>query len=70
MRLTGFSAIEYAEKRNLRLRKHPDQCDGPRDGLSIAEAETIADNDEALIFLDVPEEEYEEAGPTTFGPEQ
>jgi len=58
MRLTGFAAIEYAEKEGLPLNKHPDAVDGPRNGLSIAEAEAIADEDPELIWLDVPEAEY------------
>ena len=58
MRLTGFTAIEYAEKEGLTLNKHPDAVDGPRQGLSVAEAEAIAAEDPNLIWLDVPEEEY------------
>ena len=42
MRLTGYAAIEFAEKQNLRLSKHPDRLDGPREGLTVAEAEAIA----------------------------
>src|SRR5438067_1168882 len=30
MRLTGFQAIEYAEKEGLKLSKHPDRIEGPR----------------------------------------
>jgi hypothetical protein len=58
MRLTGFEAIEYAEKEGLRLNKHPDSISGPRIGLSIAEAEAIASEDPGLIWLDVPDEQY------------
>jgi hypothetical protein len=58
MRLTGFAAIEYAEKEGLKLHKHPDNIDGPRIELSIAEAEAIAAEDPSLIWLDVPDEEY------------
>ena len=58
MRLTGFAAIEYAEKQGLTLHKHPDPIDGPRDSLSVAEAEAIADEDADLIWLEVPDEEY------------
>jgi hypothetical protein len=58
MRLTGFSAIEYAEKEGLKLNKHPDRIEGPRLGLSIAEAEAIASEDEDLIWLDVPNAQY------------
>jgi hypothetical protein len=58
MRLTGFAAIEYAEKEGFTLNKHPDKIQGPRTGLSIGEAEAIADEDPELIWLEVPEEEY------------
>src|SRR5205085_6682782 len=53
MRLTGFEAIEYAEKQGLLLNKHPDSVIGPRIGLTIAEAEAIASDDAELIWLDV-----------------
>jgi hypothetical protein len=58
MRLTGFKAIEYAEKEGLRLNKHPDSISGPRIGLSLAEAEALASEDPGLIWLDVPDDEY------------
>jgi len=58
MRLTGFAAIEYAEQEGLTLNKHPDTIEGPRIGLSIAEAEAIADEEPELIWLDVPEDQY------------
>jgi hypothetical protein len=70
MRLTGFDAIEFAEKHNLRLNKLGDPVDGPSEGLTIAEAEAIADGDEALIYLDVPDEQYEKAAPTSFQPDR
>jgi hypothetical protein len=60
MRLTGFEAIEYAEKEGLKLHKHPDRIDGPRVELSIAEAEAIATEDPDLVWLDVPDDEYGE----------
>ena len=50
MRLTGFEAIEYAEKEGLKLNKHPDSHEGPRVGLSIAEAEAIGSDDPELIL--------------------
>ncbi len=49
MRLTGFDAIEYAEKQGLTLNKHHDSVSGPRTGLSIAEATAIASEDLGLI---------------------
>jgi hypothetical protein len=70
MRLTGFAAIEFAEKHNLRLKKHGDPVDGPVEGLTVAEAEAIADEDEGLIYLDVPDQEYYDAPPTSFQPDR
>jgi hypothetical protein len=58
MRLTGFDAIEFAEKEGLTLNKHPDSIQGPHQGLSIAEAEAIATEDASLIWLEVDEHEY------------
>ena len=70
MRLTGFSAIEFAEKHNLSLRTHGDPGAGPVAGLTGAEAEAIADEDEGLIYLDVPDEEYHGAPPSSFQPDR
>ncbi len=70
MRLTGFDAIEFAEKHGLRLTRKADRIDEYRSGLTIAEAEAIADEDEDLIFLDIPDEEYANAPPTDFAPER
>lgn len=58
MRLTGFAAIEYAEQEGLRLNKHPDSIEGPRVGLSVAEAEAIASEDADLIWLDIADDIY------------
>jgi hypothetical protein len=58
MRLTGFDAIEYAEQEGLTLNKLADSIDDGASGLTIAEAEAIADEDADLIWLDVPEDEY------------
>ncbi len=58
MRLTGFAAIEYAEQEGLKLNKHPDSVDGPRIGLTVPEAEAIADEDPDLIWLDIADEQY------------
>ena len=68
MRLTGFDAIEFAEKHNLRLSKRGDKVDGPSEGLTVAEA--VADEDETLIFLDVPDDQYHAAAPTSFQPDR
>jgi len=70
VRLTGFAAIEFAEKQNLRLNKHPTRLEGPVSGLSVAEAEAIADDDESVIYLDVPDEVYNNAPPTLFEPDR
>jgi hypothetical protein len=70
MRLTGYTAIEFAEKHNLTLSKHGDTVDDPATGLTVAEAEAIAEDDEDLVYLDVPEEEYAAAPPTSFEPDR
>lgn len=70
MRLTGFDAIEFAEKQGLLLNKHPNSISGPRIGLSTAEAAAIATDDPDLIWLDVVDEEYYSAPPTDFEPER
>lgn len=70
MRLTGFAAIEFAEKHNLPLKKQGDPVNGPSGGLTVAEAEAIADEDEELIYLDVPDAEYDNAPPTSFQPDR
>ena len=70
MRLTGYAAIEYAEKHNLTLSKHGDAVDDPAHGLTVPEAEAIAEEDEDLVFLDVPEAEYAAAPPTSFEPDR
>jgi hypothetical protein len=58
MRLTGFSAIEYAERAGITLNKLADRIDDGAEGLSIAEAEAIADDRPDLIWLDVNDNEY------------
>ena len=58
MRLTGFEAIEYAEKESLPLNKRADNVDDASTNLSIAEAEAIATDDPELIWLDVADEAY------------
>lgn len=70
LRLTGFSAIEYAEKQGLLLNKHPDRTSGPRTHLSIGEAEAIASEDESLVWLDVAESDYYAETPISFEPER
>jgi hypothetical protein len=58
MRLTGFEAIEFAEKEGFKLNKSADSVDEARSGLTIAEAEAIATDDPDLIWLEVSEAEY------------
>jgi hypothetical protein len=58
MRLTGFDAIEFAEKAGLTLHKSANRIDDGAENLSVAEAEAIADDDPELIWLEVPESEY------------
>ena len=58
MRLTGFEAIEYAEKEGLRLNKAADRIDAGQIGLTIAEAEAIATDSPDDIWLEVPEKDY------------
>jgi hypothetical protein len=70
IRLIGFEAIEFAEKQNLLLNKHPDPISGPRLGLNIAEARAIADEDPDLIWLDVSKDNYYGDPPTSFEPER
>jgi hypothetical protein len=68
-RLAGFDAIEFARRQGLTLNKHPDAAQGPREGLTVAEAEAIASEDPALIWLDVDEDDsFQNA--TNFEPER
>jgi hypothetical protein len=74
MRLTGYAAIEFAEKHNLTLNKHGDAVDEPASGLTVAEAEAVAEavaeDDEDLIYLDIAEVEYEASPPTSYEPDR
>jgi hypothetical protein len=70
MRLTGYAAIEFAEKHNLALSKHGDTVDEPASGLTVPEAEAIAEEDEELIYLDVADAEYASAPPTSYEPDR
>jgi len=58
MKLTGFEAIEFAEKEGFPLNKAADSIDEEAHNLTIAEAEAIATEDPDLIWLVVPDEEY------------
>jgi hypothetical protein len=70
MHLTGWQAIEFAEKWNLRLRKRGDKIDEYAEGLTVPEAEAIASEDESLIFLDVDDEVYYGAQPSSYAPDR
>jgi hypothetical protein len=70
MRLTGFDAIEYAEKHGLPLIKHPDSISGPRNGLSIGEASAIAVDDPESIWLEVADEDYYDGAPSSLDPQR
>jgi len=58
MILKGFDAIVYAELQGYSLNKAADHIDGPRAGLTVAEAEAIATEDPDLIWLEVPDDVY------------
>ena len=58
MRLTGFEAIEYAERAGVTLNKAEDHIDSAAMGLSIAEAEAIADDRPEVIWIEVEADEY------------
>jgi len=70
MRLKGFTAIEFAEKQGLSLNKLPGPTNEARTDLTVAEAEAIATEDEDLIYLDIDDNEYHDAPPTSFEPER
>ncbi|WP_438029076.1 hypothetical protein [Sorangium sp. So ce233] len=54
VRLTGWTAIEAAERAGLKLSKATDPTDGARDGLSVDEARAVAAEDPSLIFVEAP----------------
>lgn len=58
MKLTGFEAIEFAEKEGYTLNKAADRIDEAQSGLTIAEAEAIAATEPDLIWLEVPDSVY------------
>ena len=68
MRLKGFEAIERAEELGLRLGKLPGPDNQARVGLTVAEAEAIAAEDEGLIYLDLPDGEAD--APVSYRPER
>ncbi len=58
MRITGFEAIAFAEREGILLNKAADSIDDEAVGLTVAEAEAIADTDPELVWVDVPEDDY------------
>ena len=65
-----LAAIEFAEKQGLLLNKLAGPTNETRQGLSVAEAEAIASEDEDLIYLDVPDDAYYGSPPSDFQPER
>lgn len=53
VRLTGADAITYAEANGLALNKHNDPTEGAREGLTVAEAKSVAREDPNLIWVDI-----------------
>lgn len=56
MKLSGHEAIDYAEAHSLTLNKYTDPQEGAKDGLTVAEAREIAQEDASLIYLETPTE--------------
>ena len=53
--LTGFEAIDYAERHDLLLSKYNDPIESAREDLTVDEAHEIAWEDPGLIYLEVRE---------------
>ena len=49
--ITGYEAIEYAEKNGLTLKKYADPIEDAREGLSPNDAREIAQEDPSLIYV-------------------
>ena len=52
-RLTGYDAIEYAERTGAELHKYTDPTEEERHGITLDEAREIADEDPSLIWTEV-----------------
>lgn len=50
--LTGYAAIEYAERHDLPLHKYADPTEDARDDLTVAEAREVAAEDPSLIWVE------------------
>lgn len=64
--ITRHEAIEFAAKYDLTLCKAADPIEGYREGLSVAEARVVASEDPSLIFLALPEAEFDRLTRTDF----
>jgi hypothetical protein len=51
----GQAAIEYAKAHNLTLSRYRDKTGPAKDGLTIEQAQEIAEHDSSLIYLTVVE---------------
>ncbi|XXX79214.1 hypothetical protein WMF30_10610 [Sorangium sp. So ce134] len=54
VRLTGWTAIEAAERSGLRLSKAADPTESARDDLSVEEARAVAAEDPSLVYVEAP----------------
>ncbi len=50
--LKGDEAIHYAAVHNMTLNKYASESEGAREGLSVEEANEIADEDLGLIWIE------------------
>ena len=67
--LTGYDAIDYAERHGLTLAKYADPTEDARTGLTIDQAEQIAAEDPSLIYCaDCADQTDEIIRHGTFGP--
>ena len=51
-KITGYAAIEYAERHGLTLNKYADPTEDARDGLTPDDARQIAREDPSLIYVE------------------
>lgn len=53
-KLTGYTAISYAEDHSMLLSKYADPIEDAREGLTPSEARAVAKEDPGLIYLELP----------------
>lgn len=53
MKITGWEAIDYANRNHVALNKHTDPTEGAREGLTVQEAREVAAEDPSLIWVEV-----------------